>query len=64
MNRNKIKDILVRCAKTFVQGFLATLVVSVQSGQVEISKPILIGALAGGISALMNFIIKLLEKEE
>lgn len=59
-----MKDIIIRCVKTFIQGFLATLVVSFQSGDVEISKSLIIGALAGGISALMNLIIKLLAKGE
>ena len=59
-----MKDILIRCLKTFIQGFLATLVVTFQSGNTEITKSVLIGALAGGISALMNLIIKLLEKGE
>lgn len=57
----KVKDILIRMIKTFIQGFLATLVVSTQSGNVEITKSILIGALAGGISAVMNLAIKMLE---
>ena len=60
----KIKDILVRMVKTFIQGFLATLVVSTQNGNIEIGKSVIIGALAGGISAVMNLIIKLLEKGE
>lgn len=59
-----MKDIAIRCIKTFIQGFLATLLVSMQSGELEISKPVIIGALAGGISALMNLVIKLLEKGE
>lgn len=59
-----MKDIAIRCIKTFIQGFLATLLVSMQSGEIEISKPVIIGALAGGISALMNLVIKLLEKGE
>ena len=59
-----MKDILIRCVKTFIQGFLATLLVTIQSGNAEITKSVLIGALAGGISALMNLIIKLLEKGE
>ena len=57
-----MKDVLIRCIKTFIQGFLATLVVTVQSGNVEITKSVLIGALAGGISAVMNLVIKLLER--
>ena len=64
MNKEKIKDILIRMIKTFIQGFLATLVVTFQSGNVEITKSVLIGALAGGISALMNFIVNLLERGE
>lgn len=64
MNKEKIKDIIIRCLKTFIQGFLATLVVTFQSGNTEITKSMLIGALAGGISALMNLIIKLLGKNE
>ncbi len=59
-----MKDILIRCLKTFIQGFLATLLVTFQSGNAEITKSALIGALAGGISALMNLVIKLLEKGE
>lgn len=59
---DKVKDILIRMIKTFIQGFLATLVVSTQSGNVEITKSIIIGALAGGISAVMNLAIKLLER--
>lgn len=58
---DKVKDILIRMVKTFIQGFLATLVVSTQSGNVEITKSIVIGALAGGISAVMNLAIKMLE---
>ena len=57
----KAKDILIRMIKTFIQGFLATLVVTTQSGNVEITKSIVIGALAGGISAVMNLILKMLE---
>jgi hypothetical protein len=57
-----MKDIFIRCIKTFIQGFLATLLVNFQTGNTEITKSLLIGALAGGISALMNFVVKLLEK--
>lgn len=61
---DKVKDILIRMIKTFIQGFLATLVVSTQSGNVEITKSIVIGAIAGGISAVMNLAIKLLGRSE
>lgn len=62
----KYKDILVRALKTFMQGFLASLVVFLQSQQTldeKIIKGALIGAIASGISALMNFIINYLEKD-
>lgn len=62
MNKEKLKDILIRCIKTFIQGFLATIMVSFQQGEVEITKSLIVGAVAGGISALMNLCIKLLEK--
>lgn len=64
MDREKAKDIIIRCLKTFLQGFLSALVISFQSGEVEITKSMLIGGLAGGISALMNLTIHLLEKGE
>jgi hypothetical protein len=62
MNKNKFKDILVRTIKTFIQGFLASIVVIPQTTDFNVWKPILIGAVAGGISAVMNLIINLLKK--
>ncbi len=64
--KEKLKDILVRALKTFMQGFLATLIVLLKESDfsdINILKSILIGALAGGISAVMNLIIKALKKE-
>jgi hypothetical protein len=68
--KNKIKkilknDILKRAIKTFIQGFLSSLVVFINTSQnfdEKVIKSALIGAIAGGISALMNFIINLLKK--
>lgn len=60
-------DILRRAVKTFIQGFLASLMVSINTStgiDEKMLKSALIGALAGGISALMNFIIQMLNKEE
>lgn len=60
-------DILRRAIKTFIQGFLASLVVSINTStgiDEKMLKSALIGALAGGISTLMNFIIQMLNKEE
>ena len=61
-----MKDILIRAGKTFLQGFLASLVVSL-NGATSIDetlvKSALLGAVAGGFSALMNYIIQLLNKK-
>lgn len=65
--KEKIKDIVIRAFKTFIQGFLATLIVLLKESDysdLNILKSVVIGAIAGGISAVMNLIIKLMEKEE
>jgi hypothetical protein len=62
-----IKDISIKAFKTFIQGFLGSLVVFIQSNSnidEKVLKSAFIGALAGGISALMNFIISLLKGDE
>lgn len=60
------KDIAMRSFKTFIQGFLGALAVTLPSSdlsQGEVVRSLLIGAVAGGISALMNFVIGLLDEE-
>lgn len=54
-----IKALLVRAAKTFVQGFLAVFLtgIAVNVNQVQL-KALLVGAFAAGISALSNLLIK------
>lgn len=62
---DKLKDILIRAFKTFIQGFLATMIVLLKESDLSdlnLLKSVLIGALAGGISAVMNLIIKALQK--
>ena len=62
-----MKDILVRALKTFVQGFLGALAVTLPSSDFsdsKILKSLIIGALAGGISAVMNLIVNSLNKKE
>ena len=62
-----MKDILVRAVKTFVQGFLGALAVTLPSSDFSdsnILKSLLIGAAAGGISAVMNLIVNSLNKKE
>lgn len=62
-----IKDISIRALKTFIQGFLGALAITLPSADltnISILKSVLIGATAGGISAVMNLIVNLLEKKE
>lgn len=62
---NKWKDILIRALKTFIQGFLGALAITLPNSDLMsegVLKSLLIGALAGGISAVMNMIINLLNK--
>jgi len=50
-----VKDITVRALKTFVQAFLAALAVSVATvSDTDTAKIALVGAVAAGISAVMN----------
>ena len=62
----KLKDVLIRAFKTFRQGFLATLIILIKETDLtdeSILKSVLIGALAGGISAVMNLVLKAMEKK-
>lgn len=56
----KSKSLPVLALKTFIQGFLASLCVTSING-IDALKSALIGALAGGISAVTNLIIKYLD---
>ena len=59
-------DIFRRAVKTFIQAFLASLIMFLNNNTTfdeKMLKSALLGALAGGLSALMNFIITLLDKE-
>ena len=58
-------DIFIRAFKTFIQGFLASFMVFLNNNTTfdkNMVKSALIGALASGLSALMNFIIQILNK--
>lgn len=60
-------DIFVRALKTFIQGSLGAFVVFMNNNTTldkNVLKSALIGALASGFSALMNFVLELLKKEE
>lgn len=61
-----MKDILVRALKTFLQGFLGALAVTLPNSDFSngsVLKSILIGAVAAGISAVMNLILSYLNKK-
>lgn len=50
-----VQDIAVRALKTFIQAFFAALAVSVATvSNTDTAKMALVGAVAAGISALMN----------
>lgn len=64
---DRLKDIVTRALKTFIQGFLGALAITIPTSDLTnmtVMKSALIGAVAGGISAVMNFVIELLKKEE
>lgn len=59
-------DIFRRAIKTFIQGFLGSLIVFMNNNitfDEKMFKSALIGALAGGLSCVMNMIIELLNKK-
>lgn len=65
MKKTFCNDIVKRALKTFIQGFLGSLIVFIQNNQnidEKLLKSALIGALAGGLSCVMNFVIQLLKK--
>lgn len=58
--KKDFKDIIIRAIKTFVQGFLGALAVTLPNADItstEMLKSLLIGAIASGISAVMNIFI-------
>ena len=61
------KDILIRAIKTFIQGFLGALAITLPNSDLaseSVLKSLLIGAIAGGISAVMNFVLNLMKGED
>lgn len=67
MNKKKIKDIIIRAFKTFIQGFLGALAITLPNSDLMsdgVLKSLLIGALAGGISAVMNFVLNLMKGDK
>ena len=67
MNKINWKDILIRCLKTFIQGIVAYLTVSISTTDFtdkEAIKGLIIGTIASGVSALMNIINGLLKGDD
>ena len=67
MNKINWKDIGIRCLKTFIQGTVAYLSVSISTTDFtdkEAIKGLIIGTIASGVSALMNIINNLLKGDE
>ena len=61
------KDIGIRSLKTFIQGVVAYLTVSISTTDFtdkEAIKGLIIGTIASGVSALMNIINSLLKGDE
>ena len=62
-----MNDIIKRTLKTFLQGFLASLILSIRNNTTfdeKLLKSALLGALAGGICAVMNLALEYLGKEK
>lgn len=62
-----MNDIIVRALKTFIQGFLGALAVNLPNSDfsdLSVLKSLLIGAIAAGISAVMNLILTYINKKE
>ena len=67
MKKINWKDIGIRCLKTFIQGVVAYLTVSITTTDFtdkEAIKGLIIGTIASGVSALMNIINSLLKGDE
>lgn len=67
MKKINWKDIGIRCLKTFIQGVVAYLAVSISTTDFtdkEAIRGLIIGTIASGVSALMNIINGLLKGDE
>lgn len=65
MKKINWKDIGIRAFKTFIQGFLGALAITLPNADysdLEVIKSLVIGAIAAGISAVMNLALVYLKK--
>lgn len=61
------KEILERASKTFIQGFISSLTITLPNTDFTtkgVWQSVLIGAIASGISAVMNWFSNLLNEDE
>lgn len=62
-----MRDILVRAVKTFFQGFLGSMTIMLPNADLSdeaVIRSIFIGAIASGISAVMNLVLNFLNKKK
>ena len=67
MKKINWKDIGIRCLKTFIQGVVAYLTVSISTTDFtdkEAIKGLVIGTIASGVSAVMNIVNSLLKGDD
>lgn len=67
MNKEKLKDIMIRAIKTFIQAFIAAFLLgtgNLSNLDKKVLESALLAGLAAGISAVMNLVANLLSKEE
>ena len=67
MKKINWKDIGIRCLKTFIQGVIAYLTVSISTTDFtdkEAIKGLIIGTIASGVSAITNLTLSLLKKDD
>lgn len=65
MSKEKIKDIILRALKTFIQAFIAAFLLgtsNLSNLDKKVLESALLGGLAAGISAVMNLISNMLSK--
>ena len=63
MNKERLKDIGIRAAKTFVQAFMGAVSIDVMFATTDRSvwKSMLLGGVAAGISAVWNLVLNALD---
>lgn len=67
MNKKKMKDILIRALKTFIQAFIAAFLLGTENLShidKQVLESALLAGLAAGISAVMNLVSNIISKEE